>query len=362
MARIRQESLESLRAAFEHTDPLADAITGGTSGVIKGLDLADTLAQRKIKRTKDVMDIQKAVEEAKLAAQTRKQVNQFAELQDPNRSLSSMVPATFANVQGGEEQRQADITGLEGKLMPEELIKRRSEAAKGKAELAKTLQEQKGNQKLEQIRLEALLRPPAKDQKGINSFLLKTGSQAGATDAFIKDIEDKVGKMTTTTGVKGGYEALKGKIQQNAKGFLGGNQEIQAYEEARPSFGRRLYKQLSGDVGNISESEGKFATDLIPSAYETPDRRTAKIARLKELSAASQQAVADIVAKVRSGELDAKDAQALVKSTVLGIMQEAAAKPLPQGITPDTSMKQNAPAAPSAGARSFKVIATRPSK
>lgn len=355
MARINPTSLESLRAAFEYQDPLATALNSGAEGIGKGLNLADTLAQRKIKRTKDIMDIQKAVEEAKAQAQTRKQVSQFADLQDPNRSLSSIVPATFANVKGGEEQRQANVNDLEARLMPEELIKRRSEAAKGKADLAKTLQEQKGNQKLEQIRLEALLRPPAKDSKAVNSFLLKTGSQSGATDAFIKDIETQVGKMATNTGVTGGVSALKAKVQQNAKGFLGGNQENQAYEEARPSFGRRLYKQLSGDVGNISESEGKFATDLIPSAYETPERRTAKIARLKDLSEASKQAVQDIVAKVRSGEITPQDAQALVKSTVTGLMQEAAAKPLPQGSTNDTSTKQP-------GQRSFKVISVRPSK
>lgn len=355
MARINQQSLESLRAAFAYKDPLQTAIEGGTQGVMGGLDLADTLASRKIQRTKDILAIQKAVEEAKAAAATRQNTAAFARSMNPETPLSSAVPATFSNIRGGDETQAGIQNELETRLAPEEIIKRRSESAKGKADLAKSLQEQKGSQKLEQIRLEALLRPN-KDSKATNSFLLKAGAQSGGTDAFIKDIENQVAKMSKATGVSGGIAALKGKIQQNTKGFLGGNANIQAFEEARPSYGRRLYKQLSNDVGNISENEGKFATDLIPSAYETPDRRAAKLARLKELSEASKKAITDIVAKVRSGEIEAKDAADLTKSTVLGLMQEAAAK------------AAEAPAIPAPGApagnpgRTFKVISTRPSK
>lgn len=357
MARINQQSLESLRAAFAYKDPLAQAIEGGTQGVTQGLDLADTLASRKIQRTKDILAIQKAVDEAKALAATRANTAAFARSMNPETPLSTAVPAMFSNVRGGDETQAGVQNELEARLAPEEIIKRRSEAAKGKADLAKQLQTQKGEQKLEQIRLEALLRPK-KEDKSTNSFLLKAGAQSGGTDAFIRDIETQVAKMSQTGGVKGGFEALKGKLQQNAKGFLGGSADIQAFEEARPSYGRRLYKQLSNDVGNISESEGKFATDLVPSAYETPERRMAKVARLKELSEASKKAVADIVAKVRSGEIDAKDAADLTKSTILGLMQEAASKPLPSG-TPG-----NAPVAPASGnpGRTFKIISTRPSK
>lgn len=104
MARINPTSLESLRAAFEYQDPLATAIQGGVGGLTQGLDLADTLASRKIQHTKDILDIQKQVAAARAEAATRKNAEQLSRLAQPATAetpLSSVVPATPGNVEGG---------------------------------------------------------------------------------------------------------------------------------------------------------------------------------------------------------------------------------------------------------------------
>lgn len=89
--------------------------------------------------------------------------------------------------------------------------------------------------------------------------------------------------------------------------FLSVNPEISTQDELADSLARRIYKTISGDVGNIAFSEGAFAKAFVPRAGETPDRRKAKIDRLQRFANRLESGAESLRIKFNAGQIREED-------------------------------------------------------
>jgi len=89
--------------------------------------------------------------------------------------------------------------------------------------------------------------------------------------------------------------------------FLKVNPQISTQEELADSLGRRIYKTISGDVGNIAFSEGAFAVAFVPRAGETEQRRRAKIDRLNRFSERMETGVKELQKQLQNGVISEEE-------------------------------------------------------
>lgn len=168
--------------------------------------------------------------------------------------------------------------------------------------------------------------------KSAPQFLLKNAQQIQSGKRFIDEVEDTVklmpqvaGKPGLLRGIEGTVKGLKVKAQTVAGGQFGGNPDLISYESSVPeTLGRKIYKDISGDVGNISDSEGKTASKLLPRSSEAPEVRTAKTARLRRLYEAADASKASIEQQFKMGLIDAETADKLVETMTKNLLLSAA--------------------------------------
>lgn len=188
--------------------------------------------------------------------------------------------------------------------------------------------------------------------KSAPQFLMKNKQQIESGKRFIDEVSETVklmpqvaGKPSLMRGVEGTLKGLKVKAQTAAGGQFGGNPDLISYESSVPeTLGRKIYKDISGDVGNISDSEGKTASKLLPRSTEAPEVRTAKIDRLKRLYEAADASKASIEQQFNAGLIDAETADKLVETMTKNLLLSAAgtkveaAKPAQPAATPPEGM------------------------
>lgn len=115
-------------------------------------------------------------------------------------------------------------------------------------------------------------------ERNIPIFLLREELQAKTINSFIDSLDGIVAKMPG--GVIGSTVLV---AQAAAKGFLGGDTDVLTYLAQRPAFGRSLYKNFSGDVGNIAQSEGNIGTAMLPAGFESQELRLKKVKVLRSI-------------------------------------------------------------------------------
>lgn len=156
-----------------------------------------------------------------------------------------------------------------------------------------------------------------KDRR-LPDFLLKSELAGGKTVGIVEAVAQLSEQMGQNI-----LSSAKQKFQSFARGFAGGNDDITAYEQQVDTLGRALYKDVSGDVGNISQSEGKFATALLPRVFESPGVRASKIQFLRDIKARGREINLKVEAMFKANKIDAVQAERLVKEEVLGLLHEA---------------------------------------
>lgn len=162
---------------------------------------------------------------------------------------------------------------------------------------------------------------------GVISSALKTSGQGFLNE--IRRIEPKLqgfktpeeqvrkspsGPVFTGPVSEASARAKAGELTQGQ--FGGTDPDIVSFEQSRDTAGRRVYKELSGDVGNIAFNEGSFAKVLIPSIYDAPGLRAAKTDRLDRLYKAASDARAKVIDQIKTGNYTEEEASKLIEATV----------------------------------------------
>lgn len=146
---------------------------------------------------------------------------------------------------------------------------------------------------------------------GIAASALKTSG-----GGFLSEIKRIEPKLTSFVGPVSESSA-RAKIGEISQGQFGGTDpDIISFEQTRDTAGRRVYKELSGDVGNIAFNEGAFAKTLIPSIYDAPGLRATKTARLERLYQAAADARTKVIEQIKTGNFSDDEATKLIESAV----------------------------------------------
>lgn len=191
--------------------------------------------------------------------------------------------------------------------------------------------------------------------KQLPASLLGQLSKAAQSEGFIDEIKRMEKLLPQSTGPGGLVERGVLRVQQATGGLLGGDPKIIAYEQMRQTAARKLYKELSGDVGNIAQNEASFAVDLIPTAYEAPAVRSEKIARLDRMKQKMRIVVDALQKMYDAGRIDTNEFTRLVKEATLDTMSQGWSDLNPGKTIPVTS-EQPSELAP----ESFEILSEEP--
>lgn len=308
-SQIRVPSIEELKAAY--SQPATFDPSKLTAQYATGMTLQDTIAQKALERKKAEEDLKKEIAAAQEMAAQQKRLEQFR--QSPTDATAAVAyPELKAKKLFEKPQKTFTKVGE----TPSEIIM---------ADLTNP-------DEVKRISAPGLVVPGGKGGEGktLPSSLLSNLLKTKGVGDFIENLQKTTDKMSQSSGLGGVLSAAALKGQEKAGGFFGGDPDVIAYEKSRPTMGRAVYKFFSGDVGNISENEGKFATDLLPSAYEDPAIRSAKLARLKDFKGKSEEALAQVLAFAKTSGLGPKETEEAIKNASLQVMQSAVATPLSQ--------------------------------
>lgn len=235
--------------------------------------------------------------------------------------LRSDVDATIAPLQA-----QIDTLRAEAKLDPKGFLKRRAdkEAAALEFERDKELLGLKFANDLKKMQQ----KEETKEKKAVgkaSALVQRLAAQSKNLRSMVDEFE-KFETMLSKEGFTGVKGVAKGKIAVPLDKLTGGaaqllagktfmgdflrvNPEISTQDELADSLARRIYKTISGDVGNIAFSEGAFAKAFVPRAGEVPSRRKAKIARLERFIKAMDTGASELRRRFNSGDITAEEVE-----------------------------------------------------
>lgn len=287
-------SLEQLIAARRTGGP-AEAIQSGLEGFMAG---------RKRKIEEDQARAEAALGQAKL------KLSQQTENREARTANAGLIPSNLSAT--GREATPSVQTSLEPKLS--EFEKTEIEEG-GKKFLLFTNK----NDPTQHVKIAAGdISNKGKIPAGIAASALKTSGSGFLNE--VKRIEPKL------TGFAGpvSLPSARAKFGEISQGQFGGTDpDIISYEQSRDTAGRRIYKELSGDVGNIAFNEGTFAKVLVPSIYDSPGLRATKTARLDRLYKAAADARTKVIEQIKTGNFSDEQATKLIESAVNNEVQKA---------------------------------------
>lgn len=327
--------------ALSTTPGAGEGVEKLASGVTSGLDLADRLATRKLEREKAMLEMQETIRKAKAEADQQKREQTLAQEIGGTSPAATRVAANIGGqpimakeTRQFQEQAPQRLRAALGAVDPTKTAQ--EDISRGAAETAattefgrkKALSTQDFEEAAELERIKAGLKDKT-GKKGLSALLERQTFSLQKGTGLLDEIKSSVAKMSTRGGLVGGAEAIKTRVQQAGRGFLGGKPEVLSFETLRPTAGKALYKDISGDVGNISDSEGKMAADLIPSAYDAPNVRTEKIARLERLQQQSRESITKLAQLAEVRGWDEKQYEEAVKSTIFSHILEASVQTRP---------------------------------
>lgn len=223
-----------------------------------------------------------------------------------------------------EEERAQEITGLEARLDPLGTLQRVRGAQQAEIDFArdKELLGLKFANKMKELETKEE-RKIAKQKQKASGLVQRLAAQADNLSSMVDEFKS-FNKLLTKEGFTGVKGVVKGKVavpldkvtggaaQLLAKNtflgdFLKVDPNISTQDELADSLARRIYKTISGDVGNIAFSEGQFAKAFVPVAGETGTRRTAKIDRLDRFITRMKSGADALRAKFDAGQISEEE-------------------------------------------------------
>lgn len=303
--RIRNISADELRRIFQ-----APQIQQPGLNVSDAIGLSSALEQRRtnqLKERQNISKIERAIAEEEARAQdvqTLATERGTAAEREAREVAREGIDPTQAGPEAGpfSQEDQAAIeqartsAGAQFRLAgPEKVLQ-----AEQTADIASIQSTQDFNEAIKLEKFKASLKnktDKAKNKKGTSALIQRQESKLSNVEVISKEIAQAM-ELMQKAGITGAVGAAKVKLNSLTGGFIRDiprlgkflevDPSIVSFEEARDSFGRRLYKDISGDVGNIAQSEGKFAKRLLPTSAETPELRQSKLDRIRRIVANSQ--------------------------------------------------------------------------
>ncbi len=145
----------------------------------------------------------------------------------------------------------------------------------------------------------------------IPTFLFREELQGKTITKFIETLDSVVEKMGQNV-----FSSALQKGQSLVKGQAGGDATVLAFDAQRPAFGRALYKNISGDVGNIAQSEGDIGTAMLPGLLDSPALRKAKVRSIKFALKQGAQIRKQIAKFAKTNKLSDVQTQRLINDQV----------------------------------------------
>jgi hypothetical protein len=340
MPRIRNISPEEFRRLFE-----APEIQTPSLSVSEAINLSEAIASRERKAKESeakIAEIERALDRAEKEQQLGQTLATPAMAPErdietavgpvPTEQIGLVSPeapaagpvATQADLDQlqAEQAREQEIAGLQAQLDPTGTLQAQQAAqAKLAAEERdfardKELLGMKFANQMELLKTKEAKKAGEKKLK-TSALIQRLAAQGQNLSSMVSEF-DRFEESLQKEGFVGVPGVLKGKIAVPLDKLTGGaaqilakdtfmgnflkvNPEISTQDELADSLARRIYKTISGDVGNIAFSEGAFAKAFVPRAGETPSRRNAKVDRLKRFIKAMDQGAKDLRQRFDAG-------------------------------------------------------------
>lgn len=330
---LNAPSLAELQAAFDNPEArnLGPSIL---QGVASGIDFSQKLADRKLRREREQQIIdQQAREQQVLEEQRQKQrqeeqgISTLAKRLNPANRVAANIgdqQVTAGETRAFAEDPNAQVEAdLFKNLPPRESVDRflakRDAASKLEGSLAEI------RERGRQARLTAGQKATGgKKERDIPAALINAELVSGKTENMLETVRSILPKIQPATFL-GNVKTVLQKGQELGRGRFGGDIGLIAYERARPAAGRAIYKDISGDVGNLAEKEGEIGTDLLPTTIDSPELAEALTSNLEQLYAKASEKRRELAEFIKQNNLTAKEAEELVEKEMNNLIVEAKA-------------------------------------